>query len=187
MLTRSGKKKQKSSTLKETDVSDIKLQKISVKKNSGFLRKSKLINQCFWISIFDFLKANGNNSLNLIALRDEILREIKIKGSFYENKNKQKFINIKKIHDINDKYVGKTHILGSGGAKLNGPQDVFDYIIHGASAEAIAYLYDLQINIFCVKDDILLTPNPIFIFGNGSRLINIADYDGHFEWIIDGL
>jgi len=184
MLTRSGKKKQRS---EETDVSDIKLQKIYVKKNSGFLRKSKLINQCFWIAIFDFLQENTNNYLSLIELRDEISRAIKIRGSFYENKNKQKFININKIHDINDKYVIKTNILGSGGEKLNCIKDVFDYIIHGASAEAIAYLYDLQINIFCVKDDILLTPNPIFIFGNGSRSINIADYNGHFEWIIDGL
>jgi len=58
---------------------------------------------------------------------------------------------------------------------------------HGGSAEAACELYDLVINIYCVCGSTLVTPEPIISFGSGSRCVNIAYFNEHFELIIHGI
>lgn len=75
-------------------------------------------------------------------------------------------------------------IKGSNGTQLNGPKNMFEYMAHGGSAEAVCEAYDLVINIYYVENSTLATPDPMISFGSGSRCVNIAYSNEHFELII---
>jgi len=150
---------------------------VTTKKNNGSERK--LSNQCFWISVRDFLQSVKRQNITVSQMRETIQTKISDRNNYYERISK-KFKNIKECLSTKR---SKEDINGKNNAKLNGPKNMFDYIEHGASAEALAEHYDISINVYCVRDDTLLTQEPIFIFGTGSSVVNVAYYGDHFEWI----
>jgi hypothetical protein len=153
---------------------------VTTKKNNGSEPKNNLSNQCFWISIRDFLHSIGRNDITLFQIRQTIQTKISKINNYHETISK-KFEDIEGV--LNTKSRDSKDIIGKNHAKLNGTKNMFDYIEHGSSAEALAEHHDISINVYCVSGNTLLTQDPIFIFGSGSRIVNVAYYGSHFEWI----
>jgi hypothetical protein len=149
--------------------------------NCGAIGKT-MKNQCLWISLCEFLKTNGKpHSITVEEIRTRVQTLISQPNEF-QDIFKRKFTSRCKMPPTVAGYI-----KGSNGVRLNGPTNMFEYMAHGGSAEAACELYDISIHIYYVCGSTLVTRDQMISFGSGSRRVNIAYFNNHFELIIDGI